>query len=258
MKNTKSPEKRFAEALLQLARTQSLATVFDDFLDFALLFIRWWDRKPEDYRELEKRYPGKGNSELFAQAYLCMHEISKSGNRSLQDPFGDFYMEHLSSARTGQFFTPYEVCKLTAEVTLGTDSPDDCNIVDPCCGSGRLIMAAADVNPRAAYFAADVDLTCSKMTVLNFLLKDITGEVAWMDTLGMKHWRGWRISPIPVAYGHYLPGYTVLTTEEALFPKMWANTISHTEQMQETISPQNTPHKKRGKPPSPQLFIDFT
>jgi hypothetical protein len=260
MKGIKSPEKRFADALLALSHSQSLAKVFDDFLDFSLLFIRWWDRNPADYASLEKTYPGKHHSELFAEAYLAMHLIADNSSEGCFDPFGDFYMEHLSNSRTGQFFTPYEVCKLTAQMTLGDDSPDNCRIADPCSGSGRLLMAAAEVNPRARFYAADIDLTCCKMTVLNYLMNAMCGEVAWMDTLLMTHWRGWTISKILVNNGEYLPHYKVLNSDQATFPQMWANTVSKNEDLVTANPPASrkaSSSKKPDKPPSPQLFIDF-
>src|SRR6186713_408546 len=103
------PQQRFAQALLALARTQSLATVFDDFLDFALLFIRWWDVKPAYFTALEDKYPGEHNAQLFAAAYLAMADTADDSGTGFKDPFGDFYMEHLSNDHTGQFFTPEAV-----------------------------------------------------------------------------------------------------------------------------------------------------
>ena len=115
----KPPAKRFEDALLQLSRTQPIGTVFDDFLDFALLFIRWWEQKHEDYSALERKYPEVDAAALFAEAYIAMADVADDSGAGFKDPFGDFYMEHLSKSRSGQFFTPETICDFMAQITNG-------------------------------------------------------------------------------------------------------------------------------------------
>ena len=250
------PEKRFEQALLELSRTQSIGTVFDDFLDFALQFIRWWDRKQENFTILEGKYPGEHNAHLFAEAYLAMADIADHTGAGFKDPFGDFYMEHLSNARSGQFFTPEHVCDMMAQMQMGTDVPDEATVADPTCGSGRLLLAAAKINRKATFYAADIDLTCCKMTVLNFLMNTMVGEVAWMDTLRMVHWKSWKIKKVMAENGAYLPYYIEVGTEQAGSPAMWANIIHKTESDAAANSKKPPPNKLRQKATS-QLFLDF-
>src|SRR5665213_771091 len=168
-------EKRFENAMLQLAKSQGIGNVFDDFLDFALRFSRWWDREPCHFADLEKKYPEINDAHLMADAYMAIGEVADNNGEGFKDPFGDFYMEYLSNDRIGQFFTPEPICKLIACSILGSNIPDDATILDPCCGSGRLLLSAAQINRKALFYAADTDLTCCRMTLLNFLMNTMSG-----------------------------------------------------------------------------------
>jgi len=258
------PQKRLEDALLFLGRTQSLATAFEDFLDFSLLFIKWWDRRPEEYMTLEKKYPTHEQQHLFADAYLAMGDIADNGGEGFKDPFGNFYMEHLSNERNGQFFTPPEVCDLMAQLQIDQQMPDGATVGDPCCGSGRLLLSAAKINRKALFYAADVDLTCCKMTLLNFLLNTLCGEVAWMNTISLQHWKSWRVNKVMDGTGHYLPYYQEIPVDQATFPVVHAKAVksrgseSAASPGSNSKSPANgmSPDRKKGKPTN-QLFFDF-
>ena len=204
---TAAAAKQFADALNMLARTYSRWEVFNDFLDYTLLMMKWWDLKPENFSELEKKYSDEYSARLFAQAYESLSYMADDNGAGFKDPFGDFYMEFLSNDRTGQFFTPEDVCDMIAHMMIPADLQDGQSVCDPCCGSGRLLLSAAKINRKAIFYAADIDKTCCKMTLINFLLNSMTGEIAWMDTLGMKHWGSWHTKTILAGNGFYLPYY---------------------------------------------------
>ncbi len=253
----KPPAKRFEDALLQLSRTQPIGTVFDDFLDFALLFIRWWEQKHEDYSALGRKYPEVDAAALFAEAYIAMADVADDNGAGFKDPFGDFYMEHLSKSRSGQFFTPETICDFMDQIQLGEEVPDNATVTDPCCGSGRLLLSAAKINRKVTFYAADIDLTCAKMTLLNFLLNSMCGEVAWMDSLGLKHFRNWKTGKVMLDNGYYVPYYKIIAPEESAFSQYQTNQTE--EQQPTTTTPTTSTSIKRRKPktPSPQLILEF-
>ena len=263
-KNDVPPVKRFADALLFLGRTQSVATAFDDFLDFALLFIKWWDRRPEEYVDLKKKYPSQNAHEQFVEAFLAMAEIADHGGAGFKDPFGDFYMEHLSNGGAGQFFTPEPICDFMAQLQVPGEMPDGASVGDPCCGSGRMLLSAAKINRKAQFYAADLDLTCCKMTLLNFLLNTMCGEVAWMNSLSLEHWKSWKVSKVMDAGGMYLPYYQEIVIENAVFPVMHANTVRTRRRENESpdpservTTPKPTATRSRKGRSTNQLFFDF-
>lgn len=202
--------KQFEKALSQLAYSHSLWDVFQDFLDFSLLMLKWWDPNPANFAELEKKYTDAKQYKLFAEAYLAMADISDNDGTGFKDPFGDFFMEHFSSDRRGQFFTPEELCDMMAmlQKVEHVEQPGNPSFCDPSCGSGRTLLSAAKhIDRRGSFHAADIDLTCCKMTVINFMINSMKGEVAWMDTLKMDHWKSWHVKLIMNDAGFYMPCY---------------------------------------------------
>ena len=71
-------------------------------------------------------------------------------------------------------------------------------VYDPCCGSGRFFLAAAQENRAISFVGGDITEACCKMTLVNACLNDIVGEVYHMDSLRMEIWRCWRIERLPV------------------------------------------------------------
>jgi type I restriction-modification system DNA methylase subunit len=249
------PNKRFEQSLLELSRTQSLWTVFNDFLDFSLLFIRWWAQKDSDYAELEKRYTNQRQVELMVSAYMAMADIAENGGSGFKDPFGDFYMEYLSNDRNGQFFTPETVCDMIARIQIGPTLPENATAGDPCCGSGRLLLSAAKINRKAIFYAADIDLACCKMTVLNFLLNTICGEVAWMNTLTQEHWKAWRINKVMGSNGFYVPYYQEIQFDQSHVVAKLGNELFNKEQIKSPIKSKNSNKWKQKQ--TNQLILNF-
>ena len=200
-------EKNFCHSLQQLAFGHGHWQVFQDFLDYALLMLKWWDLKAANFAELEKRYTDKKEHVLFFEAYLALGEIAEHNGTGFHDPFGDYFMEHFYNSHVGHFFTPQTICDMIAHMQIGPNLQDNARVADPCCGSGRLLLSAAKINRNALFYAADIDLTCCKMTVINCLLNTLCGEVAWMDSLANKHWRRWQLKKVMSGSGHYLPYY---------------------------------------------------
>jgi type I restriction enzyme M protein len=188
------------KALVSLFRHKNKWTVFNDFLDFCLLMLRWWDVKEEMFSDLKKKYD-RSDWQYFSAAYVAMADDAFE----FKDPFGDFFMEHLSNDRAGQFFTPEHVCDLMARLTMG-DIKDNQTVSDPCCGSGRNLLAAAKINRNAIFIAADVDETCCKMTVINMMLQTMKGEVHHMNTITQYHYGTWVIEKT-LMKGMYVPYY---------------------------------------------------
>lgn len=210
-----SPQKRFENALLELSRHQQLADVFSDYLDYSLLMMRWWNIKAAHFTLLEHKYPEQKQQQLFAEAYYAMGEVAEQDGSGFKDPFGDFYMEHLSNGRQGQFFTPESLCDMIAQMQIGDNLPDDATIADPCCGSGRLLLSAAKINRKARFYAFDIDPVCCKMTAINFLLNTMCGEVHWANTITQEYWRCWETKKVMNGNGFYLPYYLETSSDQA-------------------------------------------
>lgn len=195
IRSSAQAKKDFEKALDSLASNQQLWTVFDNFLDYALLMLHWQDVKEDHFDEIKKRYPKESQYKLFAKAFYAMADIADNDGSGFSDPFGDYFMEHFSNDHRGQFFTPQPVCDMMAQITI-EDAHDDKEVCDPTCGSGRLLLSAAKINRKMKFFAADIDMTCCKMTAINFILNSMEGEVACMNSLSMEHWKSWHIRTV--------------------------------------------------------------
>lgn len=87
----------------------------------------------------------------------------------------------------GQFFTPEHICELMTRLTCQEEHPAGQSINDPACGSGRNLLCFNALNPGKNYFVGqDLDRTCVLMTLINFFLHGVVGEVIWGNTLTME------------------------------------------------------------------------
>lgn len=113
------------------------------------------------------------------------------------DGLGEFYEENSSKmgrSASGQFFTPVYVSTLMA--MCADTSKQDKNISDPACGSGRCLIAHNRLraeNKYNFYVACDIDKTCVKMCVINFVLYGMRGVVIHMNSLTNEVYGGYRI-----------------------------------------------------------------
>jgi type I restriction-modification system DNA methylase subunit len=252
---TSVPRQRFEKALLELSRSTNIHTVFSDFLDYALLMVKWWDFKTSSFSYLDKRYGEPSQKKLFFEAYLAMADVADDEGTGFKDPFGDFYMEHMSNDRTGQFFTPESVCDLISQIQI-SELPEKGTVADPCCGSGRTLLSAAKLNRKLLFYGADIDIVCCKMTAINFIINTICGEVAWMNTITLHHWKSWHINKAMDGNGKYLPYYVESGPGETNFISPLANTA--TQPVNNTISPttkQKIMNKWKEFPSSQLTFI---
>ncbi len=81
------------------------------------------------------------------------------------DVLGQVYMEcEMGSKGAGQFFTPYSVSLVSAEMALGEVGDGMVSINEPACGSGGMVIAAADVlRRRGINYQRRLDVVCQDL-----------------------------------------------------------------------------------------------
>lgn len=114
------------------------------------------------------------------------------------DLMGEMYMDlEVGSKNLGQFFTPYSISKMCAQLTIDTDiieSQHYITVSEPACGSGGMIIAIADVihssgyNPQQCLLAncVDIDQTAAMMCYIQLSLLGIPAKITIGNTLTMK------------------------------------------------------------------------
>lgn len=149
-RNVASERKPFCKRLLSLVGKHSIWEVWSDFINaFALAISNSVDKVRFDEREaLYQRIMAKYDTkerEVFP--LLAADVVSALEQNPEQDFLGSAYMElELGNDHAGQFFTPYDVCRLMAEVSIpglvqqvirdGYVTFNDC-----ACGAGATLIA---------------------------------------------------------------------------------------------------------------------
>ena len=113
-----------------------------------------------------------------------------------RDVLGEIYMAgQFGSKGTGQFFTPYHLSELTAELVYGKNlvraNDGKYHAHEPSCGAGGMIIALANIlkNDGINYqrelevVAQDLDWNCVYMCYVQLSLMGISAVVVQGDTL---------------------------------------------------------------------------
>ena len=110
-------------------------------------------------------------------------ELDFSGNRADGDDLlGDAYeylMRHFateSGKSKGQFYTPSEVSRIMAEVIgIRKSKSQEETIYDPTCGSGSLLLKAADLAPKGiTIYGQENDNATRALAVMNMWLHNFS------------------------------------------------------------------------------------
>ena len=114
-----------------------------------------------------------------------------------QDFLGELYMAlDLGNDHAGQFFTPYDVCRLMAEITdtdlqARVERDGWISVNDCACGAGALLVAFANACTRqkinyqtsVLFVAQDIDYVVGLMCYLQLSLMGCAGYVVIGDSL---------------------------------------------------------------------------
>lgn len=219
--------KGFSEKFDALAYGQDDSKVFDDMLTFIIdlfSFDNPW--KPNGHyakiENLRERFFG-----LFQEIVLLMNAKIRNP-KDWYDSFGNLYEMQIASkgrlANAGQFFTPENVVDLMDDILYaGEDmTGKGLRFSDPTCGSGRNLIAMHAKHPGNYCCGEDIDRTCALMTVCNFILHGVNGEVIWHDSLmpTKDHFYGaWRVRPRPDLLG--IPEVSKMEWEDTLCYAVW-------------------------------------
>lgn len=205
-------------------------TVISDFFALSAIAVRNnvdYGKERESYEQrylsIVKKYR-KEDLEIFAQAFgVFMGWIQKAmdGDIPFRDFAGEIYMDSgTSSGKAGQFFTPYHVSHLMAEVNFDKEKikaeidadPDRLITIDePTCGAGGLIVAAIDVLKDAGVNYAwnvfidcgDIDSRCVHMTYLTLSLLGVPAVVRKGDALALDYSETWYTPAYIFAWPHF-------------------------------------------------------
>ncbi len=160
---------------------------FADFLHMAVCSLSG-QRMEDQYLDVVNSHSrgekGRRGCDLLARLFGQLVEaMEQTGG----DVLGDLFQGAITHGENGQFLTPETVCELMARMTMddGNETGEvECRrVMDTCCGSGRLLLAAAKLQPNWRFIGQDIDLRCVRMTAINLALRNLYGYVIWGNTL---------------------------------------------------------------------------
>lgn len=189
-------KKEIISAITSMSGAQAQYTIFRDWVEAMALSIqnscvmirdKTWREREKRYLEIVNTYPDKG--ERFAEMMAWLVEMFEE---EITDALGEIYMESgCGNKYTGQFFTPFHVSKMCAQLALENSDDKIYHVNEPSCGGGGMILASAKVlqdrginyQKRMRVVAQDLDWIGVYMTYVQLSICGIDAVVVQGDTL---------------------------------------------------------------------------
>lgn len=187
--------KAVAQTLDKLSGRYSRWEIWQDFVTMAAISISNMvdvahrEEREKDYLARARKYR---KEDLDAIASMLGAVATGMEDNPNQDFLGEMYMGlGMGNDHAGQFFTPYHVCHLMAEITAGenlaaqVEEQGWVSVNDPCCGGGALLLAFANVcrereinfQTSVLFVAQDLDPTVAMMCYIQLSLMGCPGYV---------------------------------------------------------------------------------
>ncbi|MGC6586192.1 N-6 DNA methylase [Paenibacillus sp. Dod16] len=194
-------QKRFIDLFNTLTHRHRAWQVWSDFIELAACSIsNVFDRRHKNAREASylsiiAKYNASEQG-IFPMLYAEI--VNAFEQKPEQDFLGDLFMRlELSNHWRGQFFTPYNICLLMAQMQFANDfaqmitEKGVVNVNDPACGAGATLIAFAnEARSRGINFqqsilftAQDIDRTAALMCYVQLSLLGCGGYVIIGDSL---------------------------------------------------------------------------
>ena len=122
---------------------------------------------------------------IFENESLDFSKNNAGGDDILGDAY-EYLMRHFateSGKSKGQFYTPAEVSRIMAKVVGINHATSQSNtIYDPTCGSGSLLLKAADESPKGVtIYGQENDNATAALAKMNMILHDCPTAEIWKD-----------------------------------------------------------------------------
>lgn len=143
-------KKEIIQTIDRIAGKYSAYEVFSDWIKCCSLALHnqsqlirdeTWREHEQEYLDTMKKYTEQEKNQ-FVKMFVLLTETLET---EMVDVLGQIYMESgMGSKAAGQFFTPYHLSELCAQLAL--PEPDEngkYRINEPSCGGGGMIIAAA-------------------------------------------------------------------------------------------------------------------
>lgn len=207
--NAAGHRKNIIKLIHDAARRSDYRRVFADFVEMAAISfsnavdIHHRDERERRYMEIVKAY----NPEEVALFPQMLSELTLALECEPHDALGMLYGElEVSNKYAGQFFTPYELCRLMARMLIDDEMHQKIadkgfvTMQEPACGAGSTIIALteemrnAGINYQQSLHvtAIDIDPKCVFMCYVQLSLLHVPAVVLHGNTLSLEMHSAWK------------------------------------------------------------------
>lgn len=196
-------QKTIVKLMGELTGRYSGWEIWQDFIIMSAISIAntvggpYKDAREKEYHARAGKYSAQ-EMEIFSQMlYEVVAELDRDPD---QDFLGELFMAlDLGNEWKGQFFTPYDVCRMMAAMSFGDDFKAKADrhgwvsVNDPACGAGALLIAFAnecrrpgrDLNYQTSvlFVAQDIDFLAGCMCYIQLSLLGCPGYVVIADSI---------------------------------------------------------------------------
>jgi type I restriction enzyme M protein len=179
-----------------------------------------------DFNNDEKLGSGQAMQDRLSKLVAIFEGLDFRTNRaSGDDLLGDAYeylMRHFatqSGKSKAQFYTPAEVSRVMAKlIGIGATSKLDQTLYDPTCGSGSLLLKAADEAPHGiTIFGQELDNSTRALARMNMILHNHAGaDIRRENTLS---------DPLFLNNDHTLKTFDFVVANPPFSDKAWTNGV---------------------------------
>lgn len=194
-------EKEFIDLFQRKCRSLSAWQAWSYIIDsIAIALSNAFDpdvkRREKREKEWQQCIDYLGGQDVSAEALSVI--VTALDQNPDQDFLGKMFMElGLGSHWHGQFFTPYNIAKAMAEMSIDgqvlkqIDEKGWASVNDPACGAGATLIGAVsafkkheiDFQNHVCFVANDIDRTTAQMCYIQLSLLGCAGYVAVTNTL---------------------------------------------------------------------------
>ncbi len=190
-------EKRFINLIQSMAGAYQTWQIWGDLITAVACTIsntvdmEHREKREEEYLRISKKHDPKKLAEAFS---IIVEALDDDPN---QDFLGRMYMGlNLGSHWHGQFFTPYNLCEMSAKMQVDSlvnavSERGWASACDPAVGGGAMLIAAANTarlegvnyQQHILFAGQDVDRVAGMMAYIQLSLLGCPGYVCIADTL---------------------------------------------------------------------------
>lgn len=203
-------QKELVKLFNSLSGRHSHWQVFADFCEIAAITfsnavdLAQREGREERYLQIVKGY-NRAELDSFAQG---LAHLTMAMETNMADVLGrTFHDLELHNKWAGQFFTPYDVSRMMARMTIGDNADLKARIAErgfvtaqePAVGSGAMVIglaqemrdAGVNYQQHLHVTAIDIDPKCVHMAYVQFSLLHLPAIIIHGDTLSLKEYGHW-------------------------------------------------------------------